>query len=471
MNFHGTLMTYHNTYIMCCCYTKLTSIRWQSLMNWNYGCILFYSMIKKTDLKKYLININVSFAKRCIFTWFDKNPVDKCCFSFLDYRSWTDRLDKFCTQRILIHWRGDIFCVIAIKMETIFANGTLLNVSAVEDQSSEPITPLLISFMIVGFLSLTLNGGVFILVIKAGEIRSNPYHFLVMMLSVSDFFMGLATFSTGPRVIIPSLHRSRILAVVQICLMSNGLYLSFVQIFLISLQRFAIICTEKLNTYIFCENRKYFTCIGSWMVVIVGNLSFVSPPPREYNSVVDSFLTFVYNGRYLGYLFFNRLLTISLLSATIILYLITLRYVSKHLGKLSNEKSKNVKVKPYQVFSVSGTETETRLTSLPSHRPNSPSPHQANKKIVRTAIRTKLGDARHKKVKGTLTLVGILITVLIVLTGPLMVFFWGIGSTILLRLSFCICSINSLVNPFIYMWKLPSVRKYIESKFICRRTA
>lgn len=427
---------------------------------------------KKNDFKKkHLININVSFAKRCIFTWFDKNPVEKCCFSFLDYRSWTDRLDKFCTQRILIHWRGDIFCVIAITMETIFDNGTLLNVSAVEDQSSEPITPLLISFMIVGFLSLTLNGGVFILVIKAGEIRSNPYHFLVMMLSVSDFFMGLATFSTGPRVIIPSLHRSRILAVVQICLMSNGLYLSLVQIFLISLQRFAIICTEKLNTYIFCENRKYFTCFGSWMVVIVGNLSFVSPPPREYNFVVDSFLTFVYNGRYLGYLFFNRLLTISLLSATIILYLITLRYVSKHLGKLSNEKSKNVKVKPYQVFSVSGTETETRLTSLPSHRPNSPSPHQANKKIVRTAIRSKLGDARHKKVKGTLTLVGILITVLIVLTGPLMVFFWGIGSTILLRLSFCICSINSLVNPFIYMWKLPSVRKYIESKFICRRTA
>lgn len=400
-----------------------------------------------------------------------KKPVEKCCFSFLDYRSWTDRIDKFCTQKILIHWRGDIFCVIAIKMETIFDNGTLLNVSADEDQSSEPITPLLISFMIVGFLSLTLNGGVFILVIKASEIRSNPYHFLVMMLSVSDFFMGLATFSTGPRVIIPSLHRSRILAVVQICLMSNGLYLSFVQIFLISLQRFAIICTEKLNTYIFCENRKYFTCFGSWMVVIVGNLSFVSPPPREYNFVVDSFLTFVYNGRYLGYLFFNRLLTISLLSATIILYLITLRYVSKHLGKLSNEKSKNVKVKPYQVFSVSGTETETRLTSLPSHRPNSPSPHQANKKIVRTAIRSKLGDARHKKVKGTLTLVGILITVLIVLTGPLMVFFWGIGSTILLRLSFCICSINSLVNPFIYMWKLPSVRKYIESKFICKRTA
>lgn len=56
-------------------------------------------------------------------------------------------------------------------METVFANGTLLNVAAVEDQSSEPITPLLISFMIVGFLSLTLNGGVFILVIKAGEIR------------------------------------------------------------------------------------------------------------------------------------------------------------------------------------------------------------------------------------------------------------------------------------------------------------
>lgn len=83
------------------------------------------------------------------------------------------------------------------------------------------------------------------------------------------------------------------------------------------------------------------------MVVIVGNFLFVLFLLREYNFVVDNFFIFVYNGWYLGYFFFNRLLIIFFLLVIIILYLIILRYVFKYLGKLSNEKLKNVKVKFY----------------------------------------------------------------------------------------------------------------------------
>lgn len=94
-----------------------------------------------------------------------------------------------------------------------------------EEENIKVNIPVLISVSVIGFLSVILNGGVFILVIKTSEIRSNPYHFLVMMLSVSDFFVGLANVFICPRILIPSLHKSKILVVVQTFMLTNGLYL------------------------------------------------------------------------------------------------------------------------------------------------------------------------------------------------------------------------------------------------------
>lgn len=220
--------------------------------------------------------------------------------------------------------------------------------------------PVLVSVSVIGFLSLTLNGGVFIFVIKTAEIRSNPYHFLVMMLSVSDFFVGLSNVFIFPRILnLSSMHTSRVLVVAQTFMMTNGLYLSLLQIFLISLQRFTVVCTQQWNRYVFCGNRKYVVCIISWLLVVTSNVSLVSPPDRDYNRFKDRFVSFVYSGRFVAFSFYNRLLTLSLLVSTLSLYFITTRYVIKNYNQVDLVKGHRHKRELSQSPSVKQTVSKT----------------------------------------------------------------------------------------------------------------
>lgn len=335
-------------------------------------------------------------------------------------------------------------------------NTSLFNESFEKDNVQMDI-PVLVSVSVIGFLSLTLNGGVFILVIKTTEIRSNPYHFLVMMLSVSDFFVGLSNVFIFPRILnLSSIHTSRVLVVAQTFMMTNGLYLSLLQIFLISLQRFTVVCTQQWNRYVFCGNRKYVVCIISWLLVVTSNVSLVSPPDRDYNRFKDRFVSFVYSGRFVAFSFYNRLLTLSLLVSTLSLYFITTRYVIKNYN---------------QVGPGQGAPTQTRVVTITVREANCqqnlPPSEEVIPQISRITYTSNLHDFRHKKVKDTLLLVGLLITVLFVLTGPLMIAVWIDDSSQFLRISFCVCTINSLANPFIYLGKLTNVRNFAKSAFVC----
>lgn len=335
-------------------------------------------------------------------------------------------------------------------------NTSLFNESFEKDNVQMDI-PVLVSVSVIGFLSSTLNGGVFILVIKTTEIRSNPYHFLVMMLSVSDFFVGLSNVFICPRILTPSsMHTSRVLVVAQTFMLTNGLYLSLLQIFLISLQRFTVVCTQKWNRYVFCGNRKYVVCIISWLLVVTSNVSLVSPPDRDYNRFKDRFVSFVYSGRFVAFSFYNRLLTLSLLVSTLSLYFITTRHVIKNYN---------------QVGPGQGAPTQMRVVTITVREANCqqnlPPSEEVIPQISRITYTSNLHDFRHKKVKDTLLLVGLLITVLFVLTGPLMIAVWIDDSSQFLRISFCVCTINSLANPFIYLWKLTNVRNFVKSAFVC----
>lgn len=335
-------------------------------------------------------------------------------------------------------------------------NTSLFNESFEKDNVQMDI-PVLVSVSVIGFLSLTLNGGVFIFVIKTAEIRSNPYHFLVMMLSVSDFFVGLSNVFIFPRILnLSSMHTSRVLVVAQTFMMTNGLYLSLLQIFLISLQRFTVVCTQQWNRYVFCGNRKYVVCIISWLLVVTSNVSLVSPPERDYNRSNDRFISFVYSGRFVAFSFYNRLLTLSLLVSTLSLYFITTRYVIKNYN---------------QVGPGQGAPTQMRVVTITVREANCqqnlPPSEEVIPQISRITYTSNLHDFRHKKVKDTLLLVGLLITVLFVLTGPLMIAVWIDDSSQFLRISFCVCTINSLANPFIYLGKLTNVRNFAKSAFVC----
>lgn len=341
-------------------------------------------------------------------------------------------------------------------MNWSLTNTSLFNESFEKDNVQMDI-PVLVSVSVIGFLSLTLNGGVFIFVIKTAEIRSNPYHFLVMMLSVSDFFVGLSNVFIFPRILnLSSMHTSRVLVVAQTFMMTNGLYLSLLQIFLISLQRFTVVCTQQWNRYVFCGNRKYVVCIISWLLVVTSNVSLVSPPDRDYNRSKDRFVSFVYSGRFVAFSFYNRLLTLSLLVSTLSLYFITTRHVIKNYN---------------QVGPGQGAPTQMRVVTITVREANCqqnlPPSEEVIPQISRITYTSNLHDFRHKKVKDTLLLVGLLITVLFVLTGPLMIAVWIDDSSQFLRISFCVCTINSLANPFIYLGKLTNVRNFAKSAFVC----
>lgn len=331
----------------------------------------------------------------------------------------------------------------------------------VEEDELPPFTPLLVFIVIIGVLSQILNGGVFILVIRKKTIRRNPYHFLVLMLSVSDYFIGLSNVCIGPGIIFPSLHKCRILVVMQIFLLTNGLYLSLLQTFLISLQRYLVICKENWNTFFFSKNRKYIVCISSWIVVTATNLSLVSPPEREFRFFEERFVAFVYGGLYPAFTFYNRFLTLAFLSSTIILYLITLRYVLKKFSKVEPLQESPIRTQgnPIQIHVVSSEKLDDR-SSLPS-------PHEAALGTTQSTYHSQFVRNRRRKVNETMFLVGSLILVLLVLTGPLIVAILIDDSSRFLRFSFCICTINSLVNPFIYLRKLGNVRDYFKSTFTC----
>lgn len=343
----------------------------------------------------------------------------------------------------------------------MYYNSSSSSNKTVEEDEIPFVTPLLVVIVVIGFLSQILNGAVFILVIRKKTIRRNPYHFLVLMLSVSDYFIGLSNVCIGPGIIFPSLHKCWILVVMQIFLLTNGLYLSLLQIFLISLQRYLVICKENWNTFFFSKNRKYIVCISSWILVTATNLSLVSPPEREFRFFEERFVAFVYGGFYPAFTFYNRFLTLSFLSSTIILYLITVRYVFKNFSKVKPLQERPIRTKgnPIQIHVLAFAKPDDR-TSLPSS-------HEAALNTTQNTCHSQFVRNRQRRVNETIFLVGLLIFFLLVLTGPFMVAILIDNSSRFFRFSFCICTINSLVNPFIYLTRIGNVRNYLKSTFTC----
>ena len=74
----------------------------------------------------------------------------------------------------------------------------------------------------------------------------------------------------------------------------------------------------------------------------------------------------------------------------------------------------------------------------------------------------QITQAGHKKIVQTMYLVGLIIAVLILFTGPLMFYVWiENGPSELLGLTISMSGITALVNPILYGWKIEAVRKQI----------
>lgn len=324
----------------------------------------------------------------------------------------------------------------------------------VEDhQESTPFFPVVVIVVTLGILSEILNCGMFILIIKMRCLRQNPYHFQVLMLSVSDFLTGLSNILVGPQYAFPSLKRKQTFIIFHVLLMMNGLYLSLLQTFLISLQRFTVICKENWNTILFCGKRKYVVCFGCWLALSITSCAFVSPPSRSFEEAYDGkrIIPFVYQGHYEAFTNYNRTLFLFLITSTILLYVTSVRYVSKNLRMV---KIRCTQVKVIQVQMAPSSSRTNESNTYSSSEQSVQRPH--------TNGFYQITQAGHKKIVQTMYLVGLIIAVLILFTGPLMFYVWvENGPSELLGLTISMSGITALVNPILYGWKIEAVRKQI----------
>lgn len=215
--------------------------------------------------------------------------------------------------------------VTEIKIQGCQLNTSLNCYPHVEQQNNYSI-PLITLSMFVGVLALVFNSCILVLIVRENKIRLNLYHFLVLMLCVSDFVVGLAFVFAILRQLLPAVRTSKVFAVLNSMLMTLGVSLSLYHTFLISLQRCLVICKEKWNNFVFHENRKYIVYVSGWIVILISNCLFISPPP---DSPTGDIISYAYNGHYKAFSIYMRSLTLALLFSTVLLYARTIVYMLK----------------------------------------------------------------------------------------------------------------------------------------------
>jgi hypothetical protein len=159
-------------------------------------------------------------------------------------------------------------------------------------------------------------------------------------------------------------------------------------------------------------------------------------------------------------------LNVFLLSSTLILYLITLLYVLKSHRKITpmgrhntGQVIKTIEVKMAHV--QPGPSNRTTISISVQGQVNPRGSHVQKPNTIEAF--------RHKKIMSTLYLVGLLIFVLMVCTGPLVVSlsWYSRLSNRVKAILFCLSCINSTLNPIIYVWKLVDIRSMLRSYLCC----
>jgi hypothetical protein len=346
---------------------------------------------------------------------------------------------------------------------------TSLNCSLQDEHENS--MPLVVFLFLTGTLIVLFNSGVLVLIIKEKKIRHNVYHFLILMLSMSDFVVGLGAVLNILRRIIPILQMSQSFAIFNTLLMTTGLHLSLFQVFLISLQRCLVICRDKWSSYIFSGNRKYGVCIGGWSFIAISNSVLISPPTNPYNPHdSENRLLHVYGDHYMVYRIYMIFLILFLLSSIIILYMVTIVHMHQAYRKI-HPIGHTFSSRVHVTKATNNQTTESRAPENIPHTSSSSAQNQvdAGPERLQVGQSNKIVTLRHKKLVSTLQLVGLLITALVIFSGPLAVTLsWFDTVPPKIRgVVYGLFCINSMLNPFLYMWKLVDVRMMVKSALYC----
>lgn len=343
------------------------------------------------------------------------------------------------------------------------------------------LEPFVFIVLLTGLICTGLNVLVFSIFLINRKLRQNPYHFLVLLLSFCDLLVGLGFIVYAIRKLDEVLIHSKVLCIVQMVLFTNGILLSLFQTFLISLQRYLVICKTSWSNLLFQNSRKYIVCILNWMIIFIFTVGLISPPKddKENNEIVCN-VQYVYNRNQIILEVFVRS-SVVFLVMTVVLYCITISHVVK-MNKKIVPKNTSASLRQdvplsQQVASNSSMVQqhrqvriawESKNNHLPQKETSTCKVSQLPKKSVSSQAieHEQITILRKRKIMNTIVLVGILMGFLVFLSGPLIIsLVVPYVPPLYLIVASVLCCLNSLVNPFIYCWKLPDLREALKSFF------
>ena len=286
--------------------------------------------------------------------------------------------------------------------------------------------------MTVTVIIITVNSIVLIVFLKTKSIRENRHHNLVICLSICDLTIGFSGLLASLRLLIPAWSGLYVPCFLSGIFVSVGVFMSLFQTFLISFHRFLIAIGSPWNDYLLKGKRKYVVYVVSWTMVMVlhSTIALISSGGKYklcnikvlFGKHVHAFL----GGMGIAALF--------LLLTIIVLYGVTLNNVRKRYTRTFAWHFENGDVSPEKRLQV-----------------------------------TEIGK---KKIFESLKVVGIIISLLILLTGPFVIvlFLFALGldpSHANIFIVTMLSALNSAINPFVYSWKIESLRRELKLLFKC----
>jgi hypothetical protein len=190
----------------------------------------------------------------------------------------------------------------------------------------------------------------------------------------------------------------------------------------------------------------YAIYVFSWSCVLVWAFAFVSPTPRGDVDVCNA--KGVYGGNLHIFFPIYGVLSMVLLISTILLYIVTLNLVRKRYMKTFAWKMKN-------------------------GQPEAGHSKSQNPSKENNMYRTEIGK---RKIFGSLKVVGIIVTLLLLLTGPFVILIFmtvfNLGSSNNYGfVASALSALNSALNPFVYSLRIESFRKELKAFFrMCLKT-
>lgn len=287
--------------------------------------------------------------------------------------------------------------------------------------------------LIVSTLNIIVNFSVLIIFLKSKSVRANRHHNLVICLCICDFGIGMSGLLASLRLLIPSWSRVYIPCLLSNIFIAVGIFMSLLQTFLISFHRFLISIGSPWNDYLLRGKRKYVIYAVSWSLTFILQAFFISPTQKDSYKICS--VKTIYNKNLKAFMSGYGVTTMIILLCTILLYVLT----------LNNVRKRYIKTYAWQIEKSS-------------------SEHNSNEN------RLQITEVGKKKVFESLKTVGIILGLLILLTGPFIL----VTSLTAFDIEpshttiFIVCvltSINSVINPFVYSWKIDSLRKEFKLLF------